>query len=206
MANTTRRRATATADSFAHLAGLGRTSLAARAEDETDDEKKEREDKERAAQDDEYEKKEAAGEDTGESDDDKDARHARQTARGATAEDDSDDDGDDDSDKKDMRGSGSGSQAFRRATARCAAIFATQAAGRNPVLAAELAFRSELTRSEAIRALRAAVSTMPTVAHRPDRAAANPKMGSGAGNGPVDAGALWDRVLAKAGHLPAARR
>jgi hypothetical protein len=204
MANSTRRRATATAESFAHLAGLGRGAIAARAEDETNEEKKDREDKAQAERDEECAKKEAAGEDTGEDDDEKDARKARQKARGASAADESDDDGDDDSDREEMRGEAASIR--RRERARCAAIFSTQAAGRNPVLAANLAFGSDLTRSAAIRILRDSPAAHAGATHRPDRAAGNPALGSGGGraNGPVNEQAMWDQALAKAGvKLPA---
>ena len=64
--------------------------------------------------------------------------------------------------------------ARRRERARCAAIFATKAAGANPALAAHLAFNTTLTRSEAIRALKTAPAAA-TWASRHDTPAAHAK-------------------------------
>lgn len=195
-------RTRATAESFAHLAGLGR-GRAASAEDETDEERRDREQREN---DDQMRRMEDGGEDTGESDEDRDERHDREEsrrggARRARGEADDDEEGDDDRDREDMRGGNATSHAFRRGMARCAAIFRAEAAGRNPVLAAQFAFDSSLTRGEAIRALRAAVNAMPR-GERPGRAAANPQLGPGgggslAGTGPARSGALWDKAIAR---------
>lgn len=65
-----------------------------------------------------------------------------------------DDDEDDDKDPK--------ARAIRmRERGRCAAIFRSAAAGRNPAAAAELAFGTRLPRSEAIRVLRAIAPVSP---------------------------------------------
>lgn len=65
-----------------------------------------------------------------------------------------DDDEDDDKDPK--------ARAIRmRERGRCAAIFRSAAAGRNPAAAAELAFGTRLPRSEAIRVLRATAPVSP---------------------------------------------
>lgn len=197
MANTTRRRAAASADSFAHLAGLGRGPLAA---EENDDDERE---KEQAARDEECAAKEARGEDTGETDEEKKQRQDRDEARarGRRARgEDPDEDGDDDSDREEMQADTPQGQAFRRGIARCAAIFGSPAAARAPLLAAQFAFDSSLTRGEAIRALRAAAVAMPRAIHgATTREAGNPPLGSGSGAGPVNPQSLWDGALAKIG-------
>lgn len=144
--------------SFAHLAGL--TSRAARAENE-DDERKQRE----GESDDDYAKrmeeldeeeekarkaeKERKEEEARKAEEEKKEEEAR--AKGEE-DDDSDPDAEDDDDE--MRGSSQAARARRREQARCAAIFASKGAARNPVLAANLAFKTRMTRAEAIATLR----------------------------------------------------
>lgn len=143
--------------SFAHLAGL--TSRAARAENE-DDERKQRE----GESDDDYAKrmeeldeeeekarkaeKERKEEEARKAEEEKKEEEAR--AKGEE-DDDSDPDAEDDDDE--MRGSSQAARARRREQARCAAIFASKGAARNPVLAANLAFKTRMTRAEAIATL-----------------------------------------------------
>ena len=70
------------------------------------------------------------------------------TDNGENAEGSDDDDEDDEADPK--------ARAIRmRERGRCAAIFRSAAAGRNPAAAAELAFSTSLPRSQAVRVLRA---------------------------------------------------
>lgn len=70
------------------------------------------------------------------------------TDNGENAEGSDDDDEDDEADPK--------ARAIRmRERGRCAAIFRSAAAGRNPAAAAELAFGTSLPRSQAVRVLRA---------------------------------------------------
>ncbi|NHN83659.1 hypothetical protein GOB93_03265 [Acetobacter musti] len=70
-----------------------------------------------------------------------------------------DDDGDDDTDAEDEKDEDKAS-ARARERGRCAAIFRSAAAARNPAAAAEIAFGTTLTRSAAVRLL----STMPGAA------------------------------------------
>jgi hypothetical protein len=49
-----------------------------------------------------------------------------------------------------------------RERARCAAIFADAAAGKNPALAATLAFQTDMPRGQAIKVLRAGGAAIPT--------------------------------------------
>lgn len=193
MSVASRRAPSSSAASFAHLAGLGRaTPLAS---EENDDDKR---DKEQAAKDEECAKKEAAGEDTGESDDEKKARHAREKARKEKAESEKDEEGDDDSDREEARGESPAAKARRRERARCAAIFGCVDAGRNPVLAAHLAFNTELSRAEAIAILQ---DTPAAAASRPDRADRNPNLGLGSPRptGAEATAVMWDAALARAG-------
>lgn len=186
------------AKSFAHLVGLGRRSVAAKAE-ETEDERKEREDEEQAARDEECAKKEAAGEDTGETEDEKDERHdreeSRRRAKKAAAEEDEDEDGDDDGDKEEMRGHGTIARARRRERGRIAAILAAPQAAANLPLAVELACNSAMSRDEAVRVL------ARTPAPRLDRSARNPRIGAGPvpGRGShQDIQGMWGEAFARA--------
>lgn len=160
--------ALAGASKFAHL--LGR-SKAAKADDDQDDKSKskraEDEDEEKGDGDDEGDgpkdgkkSKAAKAEDgddekDGEEDegDDEDKKSKDAKSKGAKAEDD-DEEGDDDSDGADMRKKGASSARLRE-RARCSAIFSDAAAGKNPALAAQLAFGTDLPRSQAVAVLRA---------------------------------------------------
>lgn len=169
----------ATAASFAHL--LGRpVSAARRAEDddkqregESDEDFKKRRESAQAKDDDLVQgdeetdedfdaRKKAADEDKkrdDETDDEHDARvkanKARRAKRAKAEEEGQDDEeGDDESDDADMRKAAARGNRLRE-RARCAAIFADKAAGKNPALAATLAFCTDLPRSQAIAVLRA---------------------------------------------------
>lgn len=108
-------------------------------------------------------------------------------------------DGDEDPDKE-MRGNSPIAAARRRERARCAAIFASPAAGRNPVLAAKLAFTTSMPRTEALAVLEG--TPAPAAAANPARAARNPQLGAG-GERQTDtraaAAAGWDKAFAKYG-------
>jgi hypothetical protein len=199
----------ASALSFAHLAGLGRRSAAASAEeddkkdrdhedgnvkkgkaadgDEPEDEKDTDRKEDAKAEDDDPDSK-AEGDDPKPEDDEDDGKKAKKAAAK-----------DDDEDKdEEMRGSSAAAAARRREQARCAAIFASPAAGRNPVLAANLAFKSRMGRAEALAILEATPAA--AAAGHPDRAARNPRVGAGADAGltskqAVDKG--WDHAFAK---------
>ncbi|MBO1325306.1 hypothetical protein K2X14_07730 [Acetobacter sp. TBRC 12305] len=132
---------------FAHLAGGVRAA--------TDDTNEDPKDKDKTSGED-------GGDGEGEEPED-DAKRGKKGKNGKTAEGDSpeddadngenaegtdDDDEDDEADPK--------ARAIRmRERGRCAAIFRSAAAGRNPAAAAELAFGTSLPRSQAVRVLRA---------------------------------------------------
>jgi len=204
--------------SFAHLAGI--TQRGARAEDDRrddDDERaeddeqqeKDREDgtngskgkKGRRAEDDNRDDVDAEDDD-GDAGDDKNDDSGK-GKKGSRAEDDEmDDDVDDDSDpdaeddEDEMRGKSSAARARRREQARCAAIMGSKAAARNPVLAANLAFKTRMTRAEALATLDG--TPAPASASHMSRADRNPKIGADGGAKPSRQQALaarWDENL-----------
>lgn len=174
--------AMAGASSFAHL--LGRAPKAAKASEDEDNKKSKRAeddlDEEKGDGDDEGDgpkdgksKKGKRAEDTDrdEEEDEKDERDEEEDgdkkgkkakSKRAKADDEGDDgesgdddeEGDDESDGADMRRKGAHSARLRE-RARCAAIFSDAAAGKNPVLAATLAFQTDMPRSQAVAVLRA---------------------------------------------------
>lgn len=196
----------AAALSFAHLAGIG--SQARAEEPSKDDEDKDKSKKAKA-----------------EDDDKKDQDHEDGDAKGARAEDDKDDDGKDkaegddpekkDDDEKDskakkaakadeddsddeMRGNSAAAAARRRERARCAAIFASKAAGKNPTLAANLAFNTSMSRQEALVVLE---STPAPAAADHGRSARNPDLGAGgssSASGSQVIASRWDRAFSAA--------
>lgn len=184
-------KAVANALSFAHLGGIGRGKASkAAAEDEEDkkDEKAEAEDDEEKKKDDESaegEDDDAKAEDDKPDEKDDDKKDAK-----AKAEDDDEEDKD-----EEMRGKSAAAQARLREQARCAAIFASPAAARNPVLAANLAFKGRMPRREAIALLEG--TPAPAAASHQSRAARNPQVGAdGAKPSPQAAmAARWDANL-----------
>jgi hypothetical protein len=200
----------ASALSFAHLAGLGRRPAAASAEE---DDKKDRDhedgnvkkgkakdnEDDQHCEDDADRKEDAKAEDDdpdskAESDDpnpEDDDAGDKKSKKAAAKDDDEDND-------EEMRGSSAAAAARRREQARCAAIFASPAAGRNPVLAANLAFKSRMGRVEALAILEATPAAAG--AGHPDRAARNPRVGAGADAGMTSKQAVdkgWDHAFAK---------
>ena len=163
--------------SFAHLAGVGQLAApvlpaAAASDPPAPDDDDEGKDKDRMQRDDE-------------DDDDYKARIA--------AMDEKDDD--------DEKGNASALAARSRERARCAAIFASPAAGRNPVLAANLAFGTSLPRGTALTLL-AATPPPSAATGNPGRAARNPNVGAGASTAVTSGQAVasrWDVVLSKTG-------
>jgi hypothetical protein len=177
----TLRKKVANALSFAHLTGFAKA-------DEPNDERDRRDD----AEDDDPEKKDqdrengdskkgkkaedkkdddSAQDDEPEKNDDDDKKAK------SKAEDDDDSDAEDEDDKDDeMHGKSAAAAARRRERARCAAIFGTKAAGKNPALAANLAFNTRMTRKEAIVVL----ESTPAAGGFSGRSARNPNLGTGA--------------------------
>lgn len=200
--------------SFAHLAGS-----VSRAED---DEEKKREDARRAE--DDKKAKRAEGDDngddlstSGDGDEDKDGdkkgKKAKAKAKADSEGDEEDDAYDDttDDDRKDeededdedddreieMRGKSAVAHGRKLERARCAAIFNSEAAGRNPQLAAHFAFNTNLSAAQAIEGLK----VVPANAARPNRAASNPAVGAGGQRDVNPQRAVaesWDRAFASA--------
>lgn len=165
----------ASALSFAHLTGFAKSESPEddkKAKGEGDDPKdQDHEDgnvkKGKKAED----EKDKPGAENGEPDegDEKDKK-----AKGAKAEDD--EDAEEDDKDEEMRGKSAAASARRRERARCAAIFASKSAGKNPALAANLAFNTSMTRKEALVVLE---STPAPASASNDRAARNPSIGAG---------------------------
>ncbi|ACC71063.1 hypothetical protein PPMP20_04430 [Paraburkholderia phymatum] len=203
--------------SFAHLAGI--KPRGARAEDDRqeDDERAEEQDQEEQDRDDGDAKgsKGKKGKRAEDRTDDPDAEDEENDEvendsgkgkKGKRAEDDEADEGDDDSDPDaeddddEMRGKSAVARARRREQARCAAIMGSKYAARNVEMAANLAFKTRMTRQEALAVLRSAPSgaATPQSQRRADR---NPQLGAGGEmqrNPQREASAGWDRAFTKA--------
>lgn len=162
------------ANRFAHLMG-GATSAPAApaAEKEEKDEKedgkksakksaeKEKDDTDTDGDGSETEKLETEEEEEPESEDDKKGKKAKKAKK-----EEDDEACEDEDDESEMRGDSEAAQARRRENARCAAIFASPAAAKNPALAASLAFDTRMTRKEAIAVL-ANGGVAPAAASKP---------------------------------------
>ncbi|MGQ7907233.1 hypothetical protein [Burkholderia sp. BC1] len=147
----------------------------------------------------------AEGDDGDDQDDRDDRDDSGKGKKGRRAEsddgDDRDDDDDeraenDDDDEEEMRGKSAVAMARRRERARCAAIFGCKAAGKNPVLAANLAFNTSMTRRQAIRVLNETPAPQASYGAR-----RNPNLGTGAEHSPTREQAVaasWDRAFARA--------
>ncbi|MBR8021242.1 hypothetical protein KTE71_30270 [Burkholderia multivorans] len=141
--------------------------------------------------------------DDGDDQDDRDDSGKGKKGRRAESDDgdDRDDDDDeraenDDDDEEEMRGKSAVAKARRRERARCAAIFGCKAAGKNPVLAANLAFNTSMTRRQAIRVLNETPAPQASYGAR-----RNPNLGTGAEHSPTREQAVaasWDRAFARA--------
>lgn len=194
--------------SFAHL--TGRSARSARADDDAPDDEKNK--SARRAEDDEPEKDDTedkggakgAGADRSDDeyadeDDDKDEKDGKAKGKKARAEDDDDDEraDEDDDDEEEMRDKSSAARARRREQARCASIMGAREAGRNVELAANLAFKTRMTRQEALAVLR----STPAASIAPQRADRNPSLGTGgerAGGSRQAVSASWDRAMNRA--------
>jgi len=210
MSNTLRNLMSRGGLSFAHL-GRG-----ARAEDRQDDDNDsgkgkrgsraaEDEDDEQQDREDGNSKKGSRAEGGESDDDDEDGNGDDQTDKGGKskkgkrAADDNDEEraDQDDDDEEEMSGNSASARARRRERARCAAIFASKGAGRNPVLAAKLAFTTRMTRSEAISVLEGAPAPEGSRGQRQNPRLAIDSDRSMSGDQSIQAS--WDRAFEKAG-------
>lgn len=182
--------------SFAHLAGLNAKASKAEDENPEDEDKKDAKAEGDEPEDKDDDKKDAKRADDGDDEDKKEK--AEDDEDDAKAEDEDDkknakaDDGDDEDEE--MRGKSAVARARLREQARCASIFASKAAARNPVLAANLAFNTRMSRQEAL----AVLESTPAAASHADRSARNPSIGTsgGAKQSPQQAmAARWDQNL-----------
>ncbi|VVD28467.1 conserved protein of unknown function [Paraburkholderia dioscoreae] len=110
---------------------------------------------------------------------------------------------DDDDDEEEMRGNSAAASARRRERMRCAQIMGSPAAGRNPVLAANLAFNTSMTRKEAL----AVLTGTPAPAATAPVSRRNPSLGAGGERGVSSEQAIassWDTAMQKA--RPARKR
>jgi hypothetical protein len=201
MSLTARLKGAASALSFAHLAGIGRTgpSGSVRAADKDPDEDAPPDAEDQDGDGKGKKGKKAKGADDGDdkyADDDADAQADDDDPQ--AAEGDGDDDEDTgpsrDDDEEEMRGNSPAAKARRRERARCAAIFARPEAARNPVLAASLAFKTTMTRRQAIAVLRD--TPAPAAASPVARSRRNPDLGiAGEGGGQSAKRASQDRMV-----------
>jgi hypothetical protein len=192
----------ASALSFAHLAGVGRTSAKGKGKAE-DDDKPERDHEDTSAEDDDDDKRcededtgakgKAEGDDDDKGDDDKKDGKAKSKGKAASDE--------DDDDEKDEDKAKAAAMTERK---RCASIFASPAASKNVQLACELAFNTDLTSAQAIAILEKSPSASSNFA---ERSARNPRVGAGGGSQPNSEQAIsasWDAAFAKV--TPKSRR
>jgi len=131
-----------------------------------------------------------AGDDTPPPDDDNKGKKSK-------AEGDDTENADDDDDEEEMRGSSASAKARRRERMRCARIMGSAAAGKNPVLAANLAFNTSMTRKEAL----AVLEGTPAPAAAAPVSRRNPQLGAGGERGVSSHQAIeasWDVAMEKA--------
>lgn len=190
-------RKVANALSFAHLAGF-----AGKARAEGDDPEDKEKDKSKASGDDPEKDDKAKGakaedDERKQRDEESDDDYAKRMKALDDEEDEDKEKGakaDDDSDEE-MRGNGTAAAARKRERARCAAIFGSKAAGKNPVLAANLAFNTQMTRTEALAVLEGTPAPQVTSQRR------NPNLDASGGVQQSTAqatAARWDANLAAA--------
>ncbi|UPG86849.1 hypothetical protein L2Y94_05705 [Luteibacter aegosomatis] len=206
----------ASALSFAHLTGLGRSS-AKRARAEDDEDKKAR----RAQEEDDEQDERSEGDDPDAEDDDRQDDKQSRRARAADNPDDDEDkpsskkakrakadgddpeddpDAEDDDDEEEMNGSGSAAKARARERARFAAIFSSKAAARNLPLAMSLACNTRMTRRQVIAVLRDAPAAQALSGVNNHRESRNPNLGTDRGESSRQASVAssWDAAMKKA--------
>ncbi|MBR8234609.1 hypothetical protein K6W26_23115 [Burkholderia sp. AU42008] len=131
-------------------------------------------------------------------DDDPPSNDDKGGKKGNRAADEKDDpDADDDDDEEEMRGNSASAKARRRERMRCATIMGSAAAGKNPVLAANLAFNTSMTRKEALAVLQGT----PAPAAAAPTARRNPQLGAGGERGVSSHQAIeasWEVAMEKA--------
>lgn len=179
---------------FAHLLGMSKTAAKAEDDEPHDDEEDDKKAKSKKADSDEPKER----------DEDEDARADSDDAdANASAEDDEGDDGedkkkdDDEADDEDMKKGSKARSARLRERARCAAIFMDEAAGKNPALAATLAFNTDMPRSQAITVLRAGGAAVQPKRDSLDRRMSSiPRPNVGAGDTIASKASFADRALA----------
>jgi hypothetical protein len=196
--------------SFAHLAGVRPGAVRKRADDgnktyDDQDDKKQAD----GESDEDYAKRMRARSDLGDDEKQAEGESDEEYASRMRAMDEDEEahaEGDDenaedndqkrDDDDKEMHGNSVIARARRRERARCAAIFATKEAGANPVLAANLAFQTRLTRRQAIRVLRDTPAPQAEKQHPHSVARRNPNLGAGGQPaGPDSRRAAHDRMV-----------
>ena len=137
--------------------------------------------------------------------DDEKGKRGRKAKRAEDDPDDpsaEDDDPDAEDDEDELKGKSAAARARRRERARCAAIFGSKAAARNPVLAANLAFGTSMSRHEALALLKASPAGESAGGASDGRASRNPSLGNSAGPSPsrqASVDARWERTMQRIG-------
>lgn len=179
--------------SFAHLAGLPVKATRARAGNDDPEDKKSEDDNptnekngRRAQREDESDDEYADYNDEQEENDDD------ETAKEGDEKDD---------DEDEMRGKSAAASARRRERARCAAIMGSKHAANNVVLAANLAFKTTMTRNQALTVLRETPAAAAVESRNSDRTARrNPSLGAGGEQTQSPKAAVessWDRAYSR---------
>ncbi|WP_308721028.1 hypothetical protein [Komagataeibacter xylinus] len=120
-------------------------------------------------------------------DDDETDENGKKKGKKADDGGDPDTDGDDTTDAAD-EGDEEKAAARARERGRCAAIFGSSFAARNPAAAAEIAFGTSLPRSAAVRLLSTMGAVKPPAAQQPAREGMRERMGREPGAPPLPAG------------------
>lgn len=197
--------------SFAHLVGVGGGSVRASKSEEDEKEnpaERDHEDgnvKKSKRAEEEDDKREEMEEDDPEKEasehEEDDNDEVPKTRKAKSEEDDEEAEDDDDDLDIEMRGNSREARARRREQSRCAAIFSSKAAARNPELAANLAFKTRLPRSEALAVLEGTTAQVPHGVYQ-TRSARNPQVSPG--GVPAEMTSMqavqsgWDAAFAKA--------